>query len=180
MKLNIVGASGSGTTTLADAVARAQGWTHLDVDDFYWVPTDPPFQEKLPVDVRQAALASAAARHDDVVVSGSLVSWGDRWSKTFDLVVFLYIPVETRIARLRERERARYGARLDEDPQAAARSAEFLAWSRRYEEPTFEGRSLSVHRRWLETVSGTVLSIEGDTSRDARLHAVLDAVRALQ
>ncbi len=34
VRLHIFGASGSGTTTLARALAKRCGWLHLDTDDF--------------------------------------------------------------------------------------------------------------------------------------------------
>lgn len=45
-RINIVGAPGSGTTTLGRALATQLGFVFADADDFYWKPTTPPFQEK--------------------------------------------------------------------------------------------------------------------------------------
>ena len=41
--IHILGASGSGTSTLAKAISLRHGHRFLDTDDFYWKPTDPPF-----------------------------------------------------------------------------------------------------------------------------------------
>ena len=43
------------------------------------------------------------------VVSGSVVNWGTDIEDSFDLVVFLTVPAETRVERLRKRELARFG-----------------------------------------------------------------------
>lgn len=43
MKLLIIGASGSGTTTHAIAFSKVTDFTHLDADDYYWNPTNLPF-----------------------------------------------------------------------------------------------------------------------------------------
>ncbi len=56
MKLLIIGASGSGTTTLGKALSEVTDFTHLDVDYYYWKPTNPPFQEKKLVTERQENL----------------------------------------------------------------------------------------------------------------------------
>lgn len=42
-KLHMMGASGSGTTTLARALADHWSVPHADADDYFWVPTDPPY-----------------------------------------------------------------------------------------------------------------------------------------
>jgi adenylate kinase family enzyme len=43
-RVHILGASGSGTTTLAQALAARLGCPHYDTDHYYWLPSDPPFQ----------------------------------------------------------------------------------------------------------------------------------------
>lgn len=48
MLIHIFGASGSGTSTLGRAVAAGLGWRFLDTDDFFWLPTDPPFTTPRP------------------------------------------------------------------------------------------------------------------------------------
>lgn len=45
-RIQTSGASGSGTTTLGDAVARKLGAKHFDVDDYCWAPTEPPFIQR--------------------------------------------------------------------------------------------------------------------------------------
>jgi adenylate kinase family enzyme len=47
-----VGASGSGTSTLAAALGKRLGIAHLDTDDYYWLPTDPPFEQARPTTER--------------------------------------------------------------------------------------------------------------------------------
>ncbi len=42
-RVHIFGASGAGTSTLGRALADRHRLVHLDTDDFYWMPTDPPF-----------------------------------------------------------------------------------------------------------------------------------------
>jgi adenylate kinase family enzyme len=71
-RIHIFGASGSGVTTLAAAIAERFGHRHLDVDDFFWEPTDPPFRNIRPVAERQQMLAGALDEHRRWVLSGSL------------------------------------------------------------------------------------------------------------
>lgn len=47
-RLHVLGASGSGTTTLARALANHWSAPHADADDYFWVPTNPPYVEKRP------------------------------------------------------------------------------------------------------------------------------------
>jgi hypothetical protein len=109
VRVHILGASGSGTSTLGQALAERLGCPLLDVDDYFWLPTDPPFQQIRDVSERQALLGAAIGRSPTCVISGSLSDWGDRFIPLFDLVVFLWLPPAIRLARLAARERRLFG-----------------------------------------------------------------------
>ena len=42
----ILGASGTGTTTLGRALGNDLSFRVFDTDDYYWLPSTPPFQRK--------------------------------------------------------------------------------------------------------------------------------------
>ena len=65
--IHIFGASGSGTTTLARCIAERWGFVHLDSDDFFWLPTDPPYTHKRPIDERVPLMRAQIERADTVV-----------------------------------------------------------------------------------------------------------------
>src|SRR2546430_2123661 len=107
--VHIVGASGSGTTSLAATMSAKHGHRHLDTDDFFWLPTSPPYREKRPRDARLALLRHALSESPRWVLSGSLCGWGDPLIPQFELVVFLAVPTPIRLRRLPQREGERYG-----------------------------------------------------------------------
>jgi len=41
-RIHILGASGSGTTTLGRALAERLQYPHFETDDYFWLPTAPP------------------------------------------------------------------------------------------------------------------------------------------
>ena len=165
-RIHIVGASGSGTTTLGAALAHASGGAHLDTDDYFWLATDPPFTTKRPVEERLALLTADLDRHAAWVLTGSLIDWGNVLIPRFDLVVFLYVPQEIRIERLMQRERLRYGSQIEPGGRMHAAHTEFVSWAKGYDDPAFEGRSLKGHRAWLQHLPCPVLEITGTPSID--------------
>lgn len=164
MKINVFGASGSGTTTLAKALAERYGFRFLDADDYYWQKTEPPFQQKIPLRERSENLLRDLQTADTVVLSGSMTTWGEEWLEAFDLGIFLYIPPKVRKQRLQKREIERYGKQLKSDSTIAKTSIDFLAWARKYDDPTFEGRSITQHKDWIKIVRFPVVKIEGNFS----------------
>ena len=158
-RVHVLGASGSGTTTLAGAVAERVGCVHLDTDDFFWFPTEPKFEKIRPRAERQALLGAALDRPGGWVLSGSLCGWGDIFIPRFDLVVFIYLPPEIRLARLARREVSRYGADAIAPGGGHHDKYEaFLAWAAAYENGTVE-RNRMMHEQWLAALPCPVLRL---------------------
>ncbi|MFK7700628.1 AAA family ATPase [Pseudomonas caspiana] len=170
MHILITGAPGSGTSTLGRDLSRALSARHLEGDDYQWLPTNPPYQQMVAKDQRGAALLADMQASVDTVVSGSVMGWGRELEDAFDLVVFLYIPSDIRLARLKLREEQRFGKARPE----------FLAWAAQYDSGTEPGRSLQQHRAWLEQRRCEVLRLEGDLSEEGRLSAVLAVLGKLR
>lgn len=63
MIVHIFGGAGSGTSTLGRAVAAEYGCFFMDTDDYFWMPTDPPFREKRPREERLSMLREEFAAH---------------------------------------------------------------------------------------------------------------------
>jgi hypothetical protein len=85
----VTGASGAGVTTLGATLAGALSVPHLDTDDFYWLPSDPPFRHKREIPERLRLLDEALDRAPrGFVLSGSLDGWGYRtfleWAAVYD------------------------------------------------------------------------------------------------
>ena len=85
------------------ALSERLGVPHFDSDDYFWEPTDPPFEEPRPMPERFERLDAALKGSAGWVLSGSLCGWGDPLIPCFDLVVLLLVPTGVRLARLRDR-----------------------------------------------------------------------------
>lgn len=178
-RVHIVGASGSGTTTVGRALAAHLGATHLDTDDFFWLPTDPPFEKIRERAERQAILAGALGREPSWVLSGSLCGWGDIFIPRFELVVFLWLAPDIRMARLRAREQARYGASVTPGGPRHAASEAFLTWAAGYDERLdVPERCLKLHEQWLAALPCPVVRIHDAGDADSHVARVLSALPA--
>jgi cytidylate kinase len=179
MKILIFGASGSGATTLGRELAITLGYVHLDSDEYYWKLTEPPYQEKIPREERIRRLTEDFSNNQNVVLSGSLVSWGPYWHTAFDLAVFLYLPPAIRMARLEIREAERNKNRA-KTALTEAITREFLDYVRQYDEPDFTGRSLTVHNQWIKLLGCPVLRIERDIPLTEKVDWVQNKIQQLK
>jgi adenylate kinase family enzyme len=171
-RIHITGASGSGVTTLGRALADALALPHHDTDDYFWLPTTPPYRELRPIGDRLRLMGEMFLPRADWVLSGGLDSWGDPLIPLLDLVVFLRVPNEVRIARLRDREARHFGAGVVAPGGWRHEETEsFIEWASHYEDGTREGRSLARHEVWLAALPCPVLRLDGT-------RPVADLVRA--
>lgn len=179
-RIHVLGASGSGTSTLARGLATAFDSQAFDTDDFYWKPTDPPFREKRPIAERLALMEEMFLPRRDWILSGSFTSWGASIAPRLTHVIFLTLPSAKRLARLRRRERQRADADLAGSRAWRVANAGFLEWAMAYDDPGFPGRSRATHERWLESLSCPVIRLDADTAADTLLSRAIDALGAVQ
>lgn len=166
MRILIIGASGSGTTTLGKVFSSEYKLGFIDADDYYWLPTNPPFQENRDPEKRLKMILDVMARHEDIVVSGSVMNWGAKIEDCFDLIVFLYLETKIRVNRLKDREEQLYGFA----------NPDFLKWAAEYDNGPSEGRSLARHLKWLSERDSKIIKIEGDLTVEERKKIITSAL----
>ena len=170
--IHILGASGSGTTTLGQRIEKELGFKHLDTDDFLWMPTNPPFKEIRYVDDRIKLLNENLDSHERWVLSGSLCGWGDYLMDEFDLVIYLRIPKDIRMKRLELREKERLGNAILEGNSHHDTFIKFMEWAALYDEGGLDIRSKALHYNWIEKLNCKVLRIEEDISLENKMRLI--------
>lgn len=173
MKIHITGASGSGTTTLGRKISDELIITHFDTDDIFWEPSNPPYQYPRDKEERKKRLRNVLNSEKKWVLSGSLCGWGDFAIPLFDLVIFLWVPTEVRINRLKARELEKFGQKsLSPGGEMHENHKEFIAWASQYDTGNHEMRSLAMHETWLNTIDCEVIRYEGVVTTNTIMHNV--------
>ncbi|MCR4536829.1 adenylate kinase [Pseudomonas sp. 18.1.10] len=160
MRIYITGASCAGVTTLGQNLAKQLAMPHVDVDDFYWMPTNPPFTTKRPASER-VPLIQQAFGGDEWVLTGSCMDWGDALIAAVDLIVFVVTPTPVRLERLAAREKQRFGERIAPGGDMHEIHIAFREWAAQYDDPSFSGRNRAWHEAWLSGQAAPVLRIDG-------------------
>lgn len=179
MKIMIFGASGSGTTTLAQRLSIERGFSHLDTDDYYWLKSEIPFELKREPKERDELFSNDFKQYENIVVSGSILNWNAQFNNYFDLVIFLWIPPAVRITRLIKREEERYGDLLTTDEYRKKKYTEFIKWASGYDQPGFPSRSFELHTQWLNKLQTPTLRLESDITIEERLRLVNEKIEHL-
>ncbi|MEP5761970.1 MAG: adenylate kinase [Litoreibacter sp.] len=159
IRIYIFGASGTGTTTLGENIATELGLVHVDCDDHYWAPVEPPFSIKRTPEDRVVSMRSALG-HKGWVLTGACNGWGRELIDQAQLIVFATLPTQDRLQRLRAREKARFGGRIEEGGDMFQIHRDLMRWAAGYDDPTFSGRNIAIHEKWLAEQSKHICRID--------------------
>lgn len=159
--IHIYGAAGSGTSATGRFFSERLGYHFMDTDDHFWEATDPPYQIKRNARDRIASMGEEIERHDKVVISGSLVDWGDGLIPLFTLAVRIETDPAIRIGRLRRRERERFGARIDAGGDLYEHHRKFIEWAASYDQGGLNMRSRAKHDEWQKQLPCRKILLDG-------------------
>jgi adenylate kinase family enzyme len=176
MKIHILGAPGSGVTTLGKGLAMRLAVPCFDTDDYHWFTNDAlPYRRRRNPDHRRQLMGEDLSKHESWVLSGAMCGWGDVFIPLFDRVIYLWLPVETRLTRIRERETLRYGAaRIEPGGDLFEVFEKFMSWAAAYDEPTGNIRSFQKEQEWLQAMNCPVLKFDQEKTLGEMLQTTQD------
>lgn len=180
MRLHILGASGSGVTTLGKRLAAHWNIPYFDSDAFFWEQTPIPFSVKRDPKCRDEALLRHLRPTKHWVLGGSVIQWNKAIHALFEVIVFLHIPQALRLQRLQVREWQRYGSYLKTHPFWKNKFEAFMRWAKDYDEDTgIAHRTLKAHKCWLAQQKVEPIVLAGDMSVNQRVQRVVEEVNGL-
>ncbi|WP_336704701.1 AAA family ATPase [Chryseobacterium indologenes] len=178
MRIHIFGASGSGVTTLGKALSEELHIEYFDSDDFFWLTTSNPFTERQDPEIRNAAVSDKLHSTDSWIFGGSIIHWGENVFPAFDLIIFLYLPSELRMERLRKREYERYGDDIITSPERAQKFQQFMDWAKDYDHNTgIASRTLKAHLEWLSGMNTPLIELSGDYELHQKMDIILNTIK---
>lgn len=161
-RILLIGASGTGTTSTAAALAQSTGFYHCDLDSLLWESTDPPFQKRKSHDNLKKLAKREIYCHENWVISGDPSSWKINIEDWLTLAIFLIVPTDIRLERISARERKRFGDAVAPGGHMYEMHQQFLEWTRQYDIGGIQGRTRKGQEAWLNTLKCPVLKIEGN------------------
>ena len=174
-RIHILGASGSGTTSIGKAVCNKLGYKHFDSDNYLWLPTEKPFTAIRSSNEYINLMGKDLSANEKWVLSGHVsYGLGDVYLPLYELVVFMYVQHDIRMERLKKREHERYGDEILPSGSRYEHSKEFLDYCAGYDTGTGR-RSLREHNKWLASIKCPVLKITNDSFEES-VRILLEAI----
>lgn len=90
----------------------------------------------------------------------------------FTLAIRMETATAVRIARLRARERARFGSRLDPNGDMYAHHEKFICWASDYDDGDIHMRSKAMHDRWQKQLACPLVTVDGNLPMEANLEMI--------
>ena len=170
--IHIYGASGAGTTTIGKCISDKLGYFFMDTDNYFWESTDPPYTTKRSAPDRLTLMKRDLAKYNKVVISGSLVDWGDELIPLFTLAIRVETDTSIRIDRLKQREREHFGNRVEPGGDMYENHQEFIAWASSYDSGGLNMRSNSKHDEWQKLLRCPQLLLDGSLPVEKSLEII--------
>lgn len=162
--IHIFGASGAGTSTLGRYISKKTGYYFMDTDDYYWKKTDPPYTTKRDTTDIIKLMIHDIERNKNIILSGSLVDWGDIFIPYFTLAVRIDTDTQTRIERLKRREKKNFGVRVEKGGDMHQHFLDFISWAASYDYGDLNMRSRMKHDEWQKMLQCPLIVLDGSES----------------
>ena len=155
MGVIICGMNGSGKSTLGRALAEQLGWRFIDNEDLYFPKADPahPYvAERTRAEV-EALLLAEVQRDEHFVFAAVRGNYGEKVLPHYKAAVLVEVPREVRLARVKARSFAKFGARM-------LPGGDLYESEKRFYD-IVAARPEDYASRWLDTVDIPVLRVDG-------------------
>ena len=158
MGIIICGMNGSGKSTLGRALAEHLGWRFIDNEDLYFPKADPahPYAVERTQDEVERLLLEEVRRDDRFVFAAVRGNYGEEVLPHYKAAVLVEVPREIRLARVKARSFAKFGARMQPGGDLYESEKRFY--------DLIAARPEDYTTRWLDTVDLPVLRVDGTKS----------------
>lgn len=153
-RIIVCGGNGAGKSTLGKALARELKWRFMDIEDYYFPTDDGDYKY---ASARSEAEVTELLEKDleenrNLVFSAVKGNYG-RAAEMLDCAVYINVPKELRLERVRNRSYQKFGNRIQPGGDLYEKEQKFF--------DMVENRSDDMTSTWLKTLNIPVIEIDG-------------------
>ena len=160
----ICGLNGSGKTTLAAALARELHFIHMDIEQYYFTASDQPYSSARTRKEVEKLLLSDIKENPHFVFSAVCGDMPAEITQTYALAVYLDVPREIRMKRIRQRAMDRFGDRIQPGGDMYEQEERFFAYAQK--------RTPDKIETWLKNLSCPILRLDGTKPIQENVEAI--------
>lgn len=153
-RIIVCGGNGAGKSTLGKALAHELKWRFMDIEDYYFPTDDGDYKY---ASARSEAEVTELLEKDleekrDFVFSAVKGNYG-RAAEMLDCAVYIKVPKELRLERVRKRSYQKFGNRIQPGGDLYEKEQKFF--------DMVENRSDDMTSAWLRTLNIPVIEVDG-------------------
>jgi len=149
----VCGLNGSGKTTLAGALAEELSFKHMDIEQYYFSSADNPYSSSRTREEVERLLWEDIQNNPCFVFSAVNGDMSRKINRNYDLVIYLDVPLEIRMKRIRQRAIDRFGDRVLPGGDMYEQEEQFFSFA--------EKRTPEIIESFLKAVSCKVICLDG-------------------
>ena len=157
----VFGANGSGKTTLGRELARILNFKRMDHEDYCFRKSEIPYTDERSYEECVNLMLADIKECGSFVISSVTGNFGDEITSMYKLAVYISVPLEIRMERIKQRELDKFGDRVLKGGDMYEQQLKFYDF--------VISRPLSRIEQWVETLSCPVIHING--TEDFRTNA---------
>jgi adenylate kinase family enzyme len=173
----VLGAAGSGTTSIAKRLSNLLNLKHIETDDLLWSAdgAEKYSSRRNYLDLRKL-VESTILSSPRWVISGSLCGWGDEIIHRLDCVIFLDVPVNVRLERIKHRENQVVPMGNLNEHENEDRFNNFYQRASLYDSDSKGLRTRVLHEEWLAGVNCNIIRLSGTTSVEEAVSMIMTQI----
>lgn len=152
----ICGGNGSGKTTLGRELSRAVDYKHMDIEDYYFPDALIPYSKARTREEVCELMCEDIKKYKNFIISAVNGDFGLEINSKYELAVFLDVPLDVRLKRVKQRAYDKFGSRVLAGGDMYEQERRFFsAVANNYAEKTEKTKE------WLKTLSCSVIYLDG-------------------
>jgi len=152
----VFGANGSGKTTLGRELAQILGFKHIDIEEYYFEKSEIPYTMPRSREDYLSLMLADIEKYRSFVLSAVIGDLGDIIPQFYDLAVYMSVPLELRLERVKKRSYDQHGDRVLKGGDMYEQEQKFFDF--------VASRSLPKIDQWAKTLVCPIIRIDGTTN----------------
>lgn len=166
-RIIVCGGNGAGKSTLGRNIAKELKYKFIDIEDYYFPKTETGYIYSTSRSREEVGnlLLEDMKKNSNLILASVKGNYGDEAASMFTCAVFISVPKEIRIKRVRDRSFQKFGDRILPDGDQYEKEKRFFDMVERRSEQDVED--------WLKSICVPVIRVDGTMPIDNNTEVII-------
>lgn len=170
-RIAIVGGNGSGKTTLGATFSKELNYKHMDIEDYYFENAEIPYSQSRTRKEVLHLMEQDVVKYPKFIISAVNADLGGKINSLYDCVIYLKVPLEIRLKRVKQRSYDKFGDRVLEGGDMYEQEQEFF--------DSIVTKTLEKTDEWVKCIPCPIIYVDGTKPIDETIGLLLTKLAEL-